>query len=194
MKVICIGDSITQGYGVLPHETWVELLNRQNEIVFINKGINGDTSGGMLARFQKDVIEEKPRYVLIMGGANDLITGSSPGSAQTNIMAMVHQAYYHQIIPIIGISIKADGETFRKDWAEMTAVSDLNDSIREYRNMLIKFCRIFNIACIDFYSEFEQRAQGDYRGYFIDGLHPTREGHKVLADIANQNIFKKPVI
>jgi acyl-CoA thioesterase I len=190
MKIICIGDSITRGYGVSNCEAWVELLNEKKEMSFINKGINGDTSDGMLARFQKDVIEEKPRYVLIMGGANDLITGGSPGSAQTNIMAMVHQAYHYGIIPVVGISIKTDSETFREDWAELTSVSELNILIQEYRNLLLKFCRIFRVSCIDFYSEFDQKIKSNYSRYLLDGLHPTREGHKVFAEIAYYHFAK----
>jgi len=189
MKIICIGDSLTQGYGVLTRETWVELLNKNTEVEFINRGINGDTSGGMLARFQKDVIDEKPRYVLIMGGVNDMIAGSNQGMIQSNLMAMVHQAYYHQITPIVGISIKADIETFRKDWAELTSVNDLNTKILEYRNWVIKFCRIFNVPYIDFYKEFDDKIQGNYIRYLLDGLHPTKEGHRILADIAIQKFL-----
>ena len=55
MKIICIGDSLTEGYGVGRPENWVTLLNERSENDIINKGISGDTTGGMLARFQKDV-------------------------------------------------------------------------------------------------------------------------------------------
>jgi len=190
MKIVCIGDSLTQGYGIIPSESWVERLNKMYEIEFVNKGINGDTTGGMLARFHRDVLDEKPSRVLIMGGVNDLITGSSPGSIQSNIMAMVHQAYHHRIIPMIGISIKADSQTFRKDWAELTNISELNALIQEYRFLLIHFCRIFKIEYIDFYSEFDRMIQGDYRSVMIDGLHPTSEGHRILAEIASRYLIR----
>ncbi|NCB42216.1 MAG: arylesterase [Clostridia bacterium] len=191
MKIICIGDSLTRGYGVLPSETWVALLNKSKKAEFINKGINGDTSGGMLARFQKDVIDEKPEMVLIMGGVNDLITGNYIGGVQTNIMAMVQQAYHNGITPIIGTCIKVNAATFREDWAELTSIKDLNWKIHEYRRWLIKFCRIFRTTCIDFLYEFDLRIHQNYDYYLPDGLHPKQEGHQLLAEIAYQNILQE---
>lgn len=191
MKIICIGDSLTKGYGVLIHETWVGLLNENKEVEFINKGINGDTSGGMLARFQKDVINEKPGFAMIMGGANDIVSGSDLGIIQSNMMSMVHQAYYHGITPIIGISTKADLETFRRDWAELISANQINSKISKYRNWVLKFCKIFNVLYIDFYKEFDEKIQGNNIRYYLDGLHPTKEGHRILADIACQKLFDR---
>lgn len=189
MKIVCIGDSLTEGYGVRRPENWVALLNERTENEFVNKGISGDTSGGMLARFQRDVIDEKPQYVIIMGGANDFIMGDSPGSVRANIMAMVHQAYHHRIIPILGTGIKADAESFRKDWAEITDVGLLNEKITAYRDWIIQFCGTFNTKYIDFYAELENRTEGKYAGYLFDGLHPAKEGHRIMADIANESLF-----
>ena len=75
MKLICIGDSFTRGFGVKKKESWVSQISIENADV-INMGINGDTTSGMLARFTNDVILEKPNYVLITGGTNDFISGS----------------------------------------------------------------------------------------------------------------------
>ena len=188
MKVICIGDSITQGYGVPSKENWVELLNKNKGVEFINKGINGDTSGGMLSRFYRDVVDEKPRFTIIMGGANDFISGNTMGAVKSNIMAMVHQAYYNGITPILGISIKADIHNFREDWAKITDVDHYNYKILEYRKWILDFCDIFNVMYIDFCDEFENKITDYYGSYLNDGLHPSKEGHHVLADIAYEHI------
>lgn len=189
MKIVCIGDSLTYGYGVEKSKNWVELLNVRGSANFVNKGISGDTSGGMLSRFQKDVIEEKPKYVIIMGGVNDVIAGASLGVAQANAMAMVHQAYHYKIIPVLGTSIRVDSENIRKDWSELNDLKTLNLSIEEYRNWMIKFCKSFKVSYIDFYTEFHHVVKGDYKRYFLDGIHPTEEGHKILAAITQSNIF-----
>jgi len=189
MKVICIGDSLTYGYGVSRKENWVELINEKYEMHFVNKGINGDTSGGMLSRFYRDVIDEKPAFVIIMGGANDFIVENSLGAVKSNIMAMVHQAYFNKIIPIVGIGIKMDIQNFRKDWASITDINHLNYKMLEYRNWIINFCNVFNVMYIDFYKEFEDKISEEYSSYFIDGLHPSKEGHKIMADIV-YNHFK----
>lgn len=189
MKIVCIGDSLTEGYGVGRSENWVALLNESSENNFVNKGISGDTTGGMLSRFQRDVVDEKPRYVIIMGGANDLIMGDSLGTVRANIMAIVHQAYHYRIIPILGTGIKADAASFRKDWAEITDVARLNDMIAAYRDWIIQFCGTYNTKYIDFYAEFENKTEGKYGSYLLDGLHPSKEGHRIMADIVHENIF-----
>ena len=71
MRIVCLGDSFTQGFGVEEQECWVSLLNREMPWEFVNKGVNGDTTTGLLARFHRDVVEEKPRYVFLDGGFND---------------------------------------------------------------------------------------------------------------------------
>src|SRR5665647_575487 len=98
MKIVCIGDSLTQGFGVSNRENWVALMNKSSKVEFINKGINGDTTSGMLSRFNKDVIEEKPKIVIIMGGLNDIIVENSPGGIQSNIMSMA-VSYTHLTLP-----------------------------------------------------------------------------------------------
>lgn len=190
MKTVCIGDSLTYGYGVHNGEKWISFINEKNKLNFINKGINGDTTGGMLSRFYRDVIDQKPEYVLIMGGTNDFITGNSLGAVQANIMAMVHQAYHNKIIPIIGISIKADVENIREDWKAIADFKEVDFKMAEYNKWLNKFCSVFKIAYIDFYTEFKNRISSKYSSFFIDGLHPTKEGHEIIADIVYDFIIR----
>jgi acyl-CoA thioesterase-1 len=190
MKIVCIGDSLTEGYGVGRSENWVALLNGRNGYEFVNRGISGDTTGGMLSRFQRDVVDENPQLVIIMGGANDFIMGDSPGSVRANIMAMVHQAYHRRIIPIIGTGLKADAENFRKDWAEITDVGRLIERTAGLREWIIEFCGTFSTKYIDFYAEFEKRTAGGHGSYLFDGLHPSQEGHRIMAEIAYESLFR----
>lgn len=190
MKVICIGDSLTYGYGISSKENWVSLLNEKYKMDFINKGINGDTSGGMLSRFYRDVVDEQPKCVIIMGGTNDFIVENSLGAVKANIMAMVHQAYYHGITPIIGISTKIDVENVRKDWASLTDIRQLDDKMVEYRDWIINFSKAFNVLYVDFYTQFQNKTSEKYSNYFIDGLHPSPAGHQIMADIVYQCIVK----
>ena len=92
MKVVCLGDSLTYGYGVPRKDCWASLTAARTGHTLVNRGVNGDTTGGMLARFGRDVLEERPQRVLLMGGANDIIYGGSDAPARLNLMAMVRQA------------------------------------------------------------------------------------------------------
>lgn len=91
MKIVCIGDSITYGYNVDYNQSWIHPARQKTGYEIINCGINGDTSGGMLARFYDDVITEKPDYVHIMGGVNDIICINNADIVKPNIMAMISQ-------------------------------------------------------------------------------------------------------
>ena len=50
MKLICIGDSLTFGYGVRPSQRWTRLCAQETGWEIVNEGISGDTTGGMLVR------------------------------------------------------------------------------------------------------------------------------------------------
>ena len=56
LKFVLLGDSLTYGFAVPQEKKWSGLLQqRRIDVDFINKGICGDTTGGMLARFADEV-------------------------------------------------------------------------------------------------------------------------------------------
>ena len=62
---VFMGDSITEGWSVfLP-----DFFSNNN---FINRGIGGQTTSQMLIRFRQDVINLKPKSVVILAGINDI--------------------------------------------------------------------------------------------------------------------------
>ena len=101
MKLICIGDSLTFGYGVHLSQRWTRLCAQETGCELVNEGINGDTTGGMLARMQGGVLAElregglgadRP-YVLLMGGSNDVFYSGFDAAARENMGAMIHQLF-----------------------------------------------------------------------------------------------------
>ena len=44
MKLICIGDSLTFGYGVRPSQRWTRLCAQETGWEIVNEGISGDTT------------------------------------------------------------------------------------------------------------------------------------------------------
>lgn len=181
--MICLGDSLTYGLGVPVGDSWVELLNRESGYEVINKGISGDTSGGMLARLSRDVLEEKPELVFLMGGANDFIMGCDLSLVKANLMALVHQMYAARISVILGIEISGDSAHIRPDWKELADFEQVNEKIRAMARWLPKFCQAFQVPYVDLYRSFGERIRGKEGEYFIDGVHPNVRGHRLIADI-----------
>ena len=81
VKIVAIGSSSTAGAGATspaasyPSRLEIELRARfpNVPITVLNRGINGDRANEMLARFERDVIAEKPDLVLWQVGSNSLL-------------------------------------------------------------------------------------------------------------------------
>lgn len=174
MRTVCIGDSFTKGFGVGPEENWVSLLDTPCS-TFINKGINGDTTGGMLARFQKDAVETAPNYIMITGGVNDFIAGVDVSVPQANYLALAHHAYHYNMIPVMGIQPALDAETD----AENELFQVVLEKQRIFRQWIKTFCQSFGIFYIDFYEALEQaKKENPAEQYYLDGTHLTASGHQ----------------
>ena len=193
MKIICIGDSLTFGYGVWSSQCWVTLLaekineNRQSGIRCLNFGTNGDTSGYMLERARRHIIPDKADpgdIVIIMGGANDtLMYGANENDAE-NIIKIADLAKSKGCIPIIGIQ-----PGFRPSYYAFYGPMDpdkLNADFDSFAELLLKESEARGIITFDL------RAVLADPGLFSDGVHPTEDGHKLIAEAVLQVL--KPLI
>jgi lysophospholipase L1-like esterase len=85
IKIVALGSSSTFGAGAstsaasYPSRLAEELSRRfpGNEITVLNRGVNGDELGGMLARLDSAVIAERPNLVLWQLGTNSLLRDRS---------------------------------------------------------------------------------------------------------------------
>jgi acyl-CoA thioesterase I len=83
IKIVAIGSSSTSGAGASkPYNSYPSRLAAElsrefvdHEFTVLNRGVNGDTATGMLARFQQGVIAEQPDLVLWQVGTNSLLRG-----------------------------------------------------------------------------------------------------------------------
>ncbi len=81
LKIVAIGSSSTAGAGAsspaasYPNRLEADLRTRfpADQIVVINRGSNGETASDMVARFDTDVIAEKPDLVLWQVGSNSVL-------------------------------------------------------------------------------------------------------------------------
>lgn len=185
MKIVFIGDSFTRGFGVRRGESWFSILEKETKKTLVNKGINGDTTSGMLARLHRDgelETQEKPDYIFLEGGVNDFIAGSSCEIPQNNYMAMVHQAYHAGIIPVVTTVPQISPTEVREGWAGM---ADYNEVFRKYetfREFLLKMSDTFGLYCMDLYKDFNQMLmQNQNDGWYADGIHLSPAGHEFIA-------------
>ncbi len=93
INIVCLGDSLTYGYGVDKGEDYPSLLAHMVNVPVINAGVDGDTSIEGLKRFNTDVLEKKPLLVIIEFGGNDFLKQVPMKVTFSNITEMIEKAH-----------------------------------------------------------------------------------------------------
>lgn len=93
VKILALGTSITQGYGLPPGTDFtVQLqaaLKRDGiDAVVTNAGVSGDTSAGGLARLDWS-LADYPNAVIVELGGNDMLRGIAPAETEKNLRAIL---------------------------------------------------------------------------------------------------------
>ncbi|ANY82178.1 hypothetical protein BB934_27880 (plasmid) [Microvirga ossetica] len=100
-EIVMLGDSLTD-WG-----NWDELLPGLD---IINRGIGGDTSGGVLTRL-KEISQRNPKTVVLMIGINDILQDSSPELVALNIKQTVRSLRENKIRVILQSVLLMDATT-----------------------------------------------------------------------------------
>lgn len=174
--ILCIGDSLTTGFGVPPRDSWFSICkNDLNEYKWINRGINGDTISSMLCRLHNDLIDSNPNNVFIMGGSNDFLMNKDVDYVYDSFLLCIKDIINFKAKPIVGIPPKCYGPSAKISWDPYVDYSKFNTKIELYRQYLKSFCENKSIPYIDLY-ELIPNDEGSY----IDGLHPSKEMHMLV--------------
>lgn len=96
VTIAALGDSLTQGYGLVDGDGFVPQLQRWlddqgADAVVLNAGVSGDTTAGGLARVGWTLTPEVDAMIVTLGG-NDLLRGIAPEVARANIEGVLQAA------------------------------------------------------------------------------------------------------
>lgn len=213
MTLFCFGDSITYGNWD-PKGGWVgrlrenldskslkaykgeDLYSKYYTLTY-NLGIPGDTSSGLLERFETELI---PRFnpdeltiILLAIGINDSRFYSKAGEHETgpgvfeqNIWDLWEIAIkYSADVAFIGLTPVDEQRTNPLFW-ETDAVYK-NEYIQRYNNLIKEFCQSRNIPFIDIFSEMIDM---DVKSLMEDGIHPNQKGYEVIEEIIRKKVFE----
>jgi len=182
MKIIAFGDSLTVGYlspfEATPYAKFLQpLLGSETEIYVA--GVSGELTEDMLRRFERQVIKNRPNYVIILGGTNDLGWGVSIDRIMANLTRMYQTAQKADIVPIAcAIPSILGADEFIPPRLE------LNRRIQEAaKEMKIPFADLFTPTA-DSFGRLRQQ-------YSQDGLHLNREGYRKIAQTLFDSVFKE---
>lgn len=93
MKILALGTSLTQGYGLPPGTEFTTVLEAKLkqagiDATVINAGVSGDTSAGGLARLDWSLADH-PNAAIIELGSNDALRGIAPAQTEKNLAAIL---------------------------------------------------------------------------------------------------------
>jgi len=112
IRLVALGDSLTQGYGLPTDEGFVPQLQawldaQGVEVEVINAGVSGDTTAGGLARMDWTLDEPVDAMLIALGG-NDLLRGLNPASSKENLSGILARLE-REGIPAILAGLPAPG-------------------------------------------------------------------------------------
>jgi len=169
---VLMGDSITDGWFSKDPDFF-----KNNNL--LGRGISGQVTSHMVARFRRDVVDHHPKYVVILAGINDIARNNGYISVENtfgNIVSMCEIAKANKIKPVLCTLVPSAYIKWRpalKDTKEQ--VAKLNTMIKEYAKA--KHYKVVDYATVLADANGETRA--DLSG---DSVHPNLDGYKLMEE------------
>jgi lysophospholipase L1-like esterase len=176
-QVVFIGDSITEGWIVADREFF-------NENGFIGRGISGQSSAQMVARFHQDVVALQPKVVHIMTGTNDIGGATGPITEKEYIgyvRAMIDMAQANRIQVVIAAMPPMTMLLPRPEF-------DVKPWVRQMNTLLEQTAAQYGATFVDYYTPLADNTGAFDTAYANDGVHPTRIGYAVMKPLAERAI------
>jgi len=169
--ILFVCTSLTAGLGLDPSEAYPALVQRKIDAAglhyrVVNAGVSGETSAGALRRM--GWLMRQPVAVLVVEtGANDGLRGQDPAATRENIQAILDEARRQQPPPRVLI-------------AAMEALPNYGEEYRRrFRAIYPELAKANGATLVPFLLD---GVAGEAKLNQPDGVHPTAEGQKVVAE------------
>lgn len=174
-RVVFFGDSIT--------ESWKgqDFFPGKN---YVNRGISGQTTTQMLVRFPRDVVDLKPKVVLILAGTNDIAQNQGPISLDDiagNLEKMAATAKAAGIKPILCSILPAADYGWRKGLQPAGKIVTVNKMVQAW-------CKIHHVRYLNYYPQLANPQGGMRPELSPDGVHPNSAGFAIMSGMAQKAI------
>jgi lysophospholipase L1-like esterase len=186
ITIVALGDSTTagtpayrspieappNGAGNVESQYAYWLMQEHPEWQVLNRGVNGERSDQIRARFARDAAQAKPAVVVIIAGVNDVYQGRSAESAERELEAMYTTARAAAIAVVAGSIIPFNGASADQN-ARMHAVNAwIRGYVASHRDGMV-FC--------DTRAAVAAPGQPDRLISSLDDLHPSPDGYRRMA-------------
>jgi lysophospholipase L1-like esterase len=147
------------------------LMQQHKDWRVLNRGVNGERTDQIAARFDRDVLAAHPRVVVILGGVNDVYQGRPVDVVKTQLRAMYDRAKQAGIRVVAGSIIPYNTASAEQN-ARMHAI---NAWIADEAS------RDPNIVFVDTRKAAATPQDPDRLSGSPDGLHPDVAGYRSMA-------------
>jgi acyl-CoA thioesterase-1 len=170
VTVLCLGDSLTEGYGLEADQAYPAVLEQRlhaagyARVRVINAGISGSTSASAVRRLEWQ-LRANPDVLILELGANDGLRGVPVAETRKNLTAAIALAREKgaQVL-LAGMQMPPNyGPEYTRDFARVFA--ELGEKP--------------GVTLIPFFLE---GVAGVPRLNLPDGIHPNAEGYRVVVD------------
>jgi lysophospholipase L1-like esterase len=158
---------------------------------YVNRGISGQTTPQMLIRFRPDVIDLKPKVVVILAGTNDLAGNTGPSTLEAieaNLISMAELARANGIKVVFASLLPVSDYEMRDGKPIVQTVRRPPDKIIALNNWMKDYAAKNRHVYLDYFS-----AMVDAKGFLKDelsndGLHPNAAGYAEMNPLAEAAI------
>ncbi|MGN6516364.1 MAG: arylesterase [Rhizomicrobium sp.] len=177
VKILALGTSLTQGYGLppgteIPAVLQSELKKKGIDATVINAGVSGDTSAGGLSRLDWSLADH-PDAAMIELGSNDALRGIDPASTERNLSAIIAQLTAKHI-PVLLLGMRAPKNFGPEYEAKFNAIYP--DLARRYNVLLYPFV----LDGVALNPKLNQK----------DDIHPNPAGVKIIVSKILPDVLK----
>ncbi|MBQ8864116.1 MAG: acylhydrolase [Rikenellaceae bacterium] len=175
-RVVFMGDSITRLWG----SNDATFFTENN---FVCRGIDGQTTRQMLARFQSDVIDAAPQVVVIGAGTNDIAQNEKDEAEKpifvtieqiaANIFKMAEMAQAAGIKVILTTTMPSNYYWFSTEVKPADMLPRLNNLLEEY-------AATHECGWVDYYSMFHTETGRFDERWSYDDTHPSAHTYDVM--------------
>ena len=177
VEVVFMGNSITDNWiGADP-----DFFARNG---FVDRGISGQTTAEMLARFRRDVIDLNPKAVVILAGINDIAQNNGAIKLENvfgNIVSMCDLARYNGIKVVLCSLLPCDRFSWRPEM-------DPAEEVRRLNTMLERYAAEQKIPYVDYHRALDNGSGGMSEEFSQDGCHPVLSGYLRMESLVVEGI------
>jgi lysophospholipase L1-like esterase len=176
-RVVFFGNSITEAWA--PH--FAAMFPGKP---YVGRGISGQTTPQMLVRFRQDVIDLKPKVVVILAGTNDIAGNTGPSTLEMiedNLKSMTELAQQGGIRVVLSSVLPVFDYPWRPGLEPAPKIVALNAWMKKYAQSV-------GAVYLDYWTALADARQGMRAEYSADGVHPNEAGYRVMAPLAAKAI------